>query len=70
MCRFKAVIAYDGSAFSGFALQKHRRSVLGELIESFARVGIGGEILGASRTDKGAFSLQSQLSGISRANFS
>ncbi|WP_334097167.1 tRNA pseudouridine(38-40) synthase TruA [Helicobacter typhlonius] len=53
MCRFKAVIAYDGSAFSGFALQKHRRSVLGELIESFARVGIGGEILGASRTDKG-----------------
>ena len=29
MPRYKAVISYDGSAFYGFALQKHKPSVLG-----------------------------------------
>lgn len=53
MQQYKAVIAYDGSAFCGFALQKHKKSVLGALQEAFLRVGISGEILGASRTDKG-----------------
>lgn len=53
MHKYKAVIAYDGSVFCGFALQKHKKSVLGALQEAFSRVGISGEILGASRTDKG-----------------
>ncbi|WP_300446243.1 tRNA pseudouridine(38-40) synthase TruA [uncultured Helicobacter sp.] len=56
MHTYKAVIAYDGSAFSGFALQKHKKSVLGALQEGLGRVGISGEILGASRTDKGVHS--------------
>lgn len=56
MPRYKAVISYDGSAFYGFALQKHKPSVLGALQDGFSRVGIRGEILGASRTDKGVHS--------------
>lgn len=50
---FKAVIAYDGSAFNGFAWQKNQPSVLGELQKAFMKVGIKGEIIGAGRTDKG-----------------
>lgn len=55
MPTYKAVIAYDGSVFSGFALQKDKRlkSVLGTLKEGFARVGIKSDIIGAGRTDKG-----------------
>ncbi|MCX2716261.1 tRNA pseudouridine(38-40) synthase TruA [Helicobacter sp. MIT 21-1697] len=55
MPTYKAVIAYDGSAFSGFALQKDKRfkSVLSALKEGFARVGIRSDIIGAGRTDKG-----------------
>lgn len=56
MPRYKAVISYDGSAFYGFALQKHKPSVLGSLQAGLSRVGIQGEILGASRTDKGVHS--------------
>lgn len=52
---YAAIIAYDGSAFSGFAKQKDHtiKSVLGTLQESFARVGIFTPIIGAGRTDKG-----------------
>lgn len=53
---YKAVIAYDGSAFSGFALQQDKPSVLGALKKAFLRVGINSEILGAGRTDKGVHS--------------
>ncbi|TLD96830.1 tRNA pseudouridine(38-40) synthase TruA [Helicobacter jaachi] len=53
MPTYKAVIAYDGSAFSGFALQKHRPSVLEALQKAFLKVGIESPIIGASRTDKG-----------------
>lgn len=56
MPRYKAVISYDGSAFYGFALQKHKPSVLGALQDGLARVGIRSEILGASRTDRGVHS--------------
>lgn len=56
MPRYKAVISYDGSAFYGFALQKHKPSVLGALQDGLSRVGIRGEILGASRTDRGVHS--------------
>lgn len=62
MLRYKAVIAYDGSAFSGFALQKHKPSVLGRLQEALARVGITGEILGASRTDRGVHATRQVIS--------
>lgn len=62
MRTYKAVIAYDGSAFCGFALQKHKRSVLGALQDGFKRVGIEGEILGASRTDKGVHATRQVIS--------
>lgn len=62
MQHYKAVIAYDGSAFCGFAEQKAKNTVLGTLKESFYRVGIDSEIIGASRTDKGVHATRQVIS--------
>ncbi|PAF48572.1 tRNA pseudouridine(38-40) synthase TruA [Helicobacter sp. 12S02634-8] len=55
MKRLKAVIAYDGSVFSGFARQR-RAGIMSvtEAIESVLKnIGIDDTIIGAGRTDKG-----------------
>ncbi len=53
--RFKLVVAYDGTDFSGWAAQPGRRTVQGTLQEAVRRVsGEDVEIVGASRTDSGA----------------
>lgn len=53
--RFLAKIAYDGSAFSGFAIQpdSHINTIEGKLNEVLQSVGIDSVILSAGRTDKG-----------------
>lgn len=53
--RVLAKIAYDGSAFSGFAPQKEQGivSVSNTLYKILSRVGIDSKILAAGRTDKG-----------------
>lgn len=55
MQRLKATIAYDGSAFKGFARQRTKRiPSVSERIESALRsMGITDEIIAAGRTDKG-----------------
>lgn len=62
MPRFKAQIAYDGSAFSGFAPQSDKPSVLESLQNAFAKVGITSQILGASRTDSGVHATRQVIS--------
>lgn len=53
--RILAKIAYDGSAFSGFAPQRESNivSVAGRLAEILGSVGIDSVLLAAGRTDKG-----------------
>ncbi|PAF41818.1 tRNA pseudouridine(38-40) synthase TruA [Helicobacter sp. 11S03491-1] len=55
MKKLVAKIAYDGSAFSGFARQrnKHISSVCERIEFALRSMGINDEILGAGRTDKG-----------------
>ncbi len=62
--RILAKIAYDGSAFSGFAPQKQRGiiSVAGRLREILGSVGIDSEILAAGRTDKGVHATAQMIS--------
>jgi tRNA pseudouridine38-40 synthase len=48
------VVAYDGGAFSGFARQRDRRTVQGELEAALGRVAKGPVVtVGAGRTDAG-----------------
>lgn len=56
---FALKIAYNGSAFSGFAPQKSRNilSVSEVLSEALKSMGIDSAVLGAGRTDKGVHSL-------------
>lgn len=62
--RILARLAYDGSAFSGFAPQKERGiiSVAGRLREILGSVGIDSEILAAGRTDKGVHATAQMVS--------
>lgn len=53
MKRFKMVIAYDGSAFCGFAKQKDVESVEGKIERALLSLGIVSKILVAGRTDRG-----------------
>ncbi|MGH9072202.1 MAG: tRNA pseudouridine(38-40) synthase TruA [Acidimicrobiales bacterium] len=52
--RLRLTLAYDGSAFAGFALQPGQRTVSGTLAEAIGRV-VGGEVrlTCAGRTDAG-----------------
>ncbi|NOY09944.1 MAG: tRNA pseudouridine(38-40) synthase TruA [Spirochaetes bacterium] len=50
----KLLVAYDGTKFAGWQIQKNQRSVQGVLEESLARIhGHGVSIRGAGRTDSG-----------------
>ncbi len=54
LCRYRAVLAYDGTDFAGFQVQPGRRTVQGLLQEGLFR--LGGEpvtVTGAGRTDAG-----------------
>ncbi|WP_104740272.1 tRNA pseudouridine(38-40) synthase TruA [Helicobacter bizzozeronii] len=53
MQRFKVVLAYDGSAFCGFAKQEGLPSVEGKLEQALLSLGIASPILAAGRTDRG-----------------
>ncbi|WP_120943851.1 MULTISPECIES: tRNA pseudouridine(38-40) synthase TruA [Helicobacter] len=62
MRRFKMVIAYDGSAFCGYAKQPHLPSVQGVLEASLHALGIASPCLSAGRTDKGVHALAQVIS--------
>jgi tRNA pseudouridine38-40 synthase len=52
--RLRMVVAYDGSPYSGFARQRGRRTVQGELEAALAKLAGGpGTVVGAGRTDAG-----------------
>jgi tRNA pseudouridine38-40 synthase len=52
--RMRLVIAYDGGSFSGFARQRERRTVQGELEDALGRLAKGPVVtVGAGRTDAG-----------------
>lgn len=55
MTRYKAIIAYDGTAFSGFQRQPHARSVQEELEITLSKLNSGQAVAvhGAGRTDSG-----------------
>ncbi|MED9903588.1 MAG: tRNA pseudouridine(38-40) synthase TruA [Lachnospiraceae bacterium] len=58
MKRFMLTVAYDGTAYSGFQVQKSCRTIEGELNRSLTAL-LGEEIrvIGASRTDAGVHAL-------------
>jgi tRNA pseudouridine38-40 synthase len=54
MARYKVILAYDGTAFSGMQRQANVRSVQGEVEAALKQVGWPGQsILAAGRTDAG-----------------
>ncbi|MBS4220997.1 tRNA pseudouridine(38-40) synthase TruA [Bacillus sp. FJAT-49711] len=55
MQRYKGIIAYDGSGFSGFQIQPNGRTVQGELEKSLAKMHKGKEVsvVASGRTDAG-----------------
>ncbi|MBM7643262.1 tRNA pseudouridine(38-40) synthase TruA [Streptococcus loxodontisalivarius] len=55
MTRYKAIISYDGTAFSGFQRQPHARTVQEEIEKTLLRLNSGKEVVihGAGRTDAG-----------------
>ena len=55
MVRYKATIAYDGSAFSGFQKQPGLRTVEGELTKTLVKISSGAatKLYAAGRTDAG-----------------
>jgi tRNA pseudouridine38-40 synthase len=56
--RLRLVVAYDGGAFSGFARQRDRRTVQGELETALGRLAKGAvTTVGAGRTDAGVHAL-------------
>ena len=59
MSRFKLVCQYDGSDFSGWQLQKTKRTVQGELQKALTKLNKGKlvHIIGSGRTDAGVHAL-------------
>jgi len=59
MARFKLEIEYEGTRYSGWQVQKHVRTVQGELLEAIKRILPEREIVlqGAGRTDAGVHAL-------------
>ncbi len=56
MPRFKITIQYDGSSFSGWQLQKNRKTVQGEIenaIKVISRSKLRIPVHGSGRTDSG-----------------
>jgi tRNA pseudouridine38-40 synthase len=59
MPRYKLVLEYDGTRYSGWQVQQNARTVQGMLIAA-AREGFGrvGEVMGSGRTDSGVHALE------------
>ena len=59
MIRYKAIIAYDGTDFSGFQIQDNGRTVQEELERVLMKLSSGQEIKihGSGRTDSGVHAL-------------
>lgn len=59
MVRYKAIVAYDGTDFSGFQRQNDRRTVQGELEKTLYRLNGKKEVTvhGSGRTDAGVHAL-------------
>ena len=54
MARYKVILIYDGTAFSGMQRQANARTVQGEVEEALVKIGWQGtSILAAGRTDAG-----------------
>ncbi|MBT4150228.1 MAG: tRNA pseudouridine(38-40) synthase TruA, partial [Candidatus Marinimicrobia bacterium] len=55
MSRFSIIVQYDGTAFRGWQLQKHDRTIQGELEKSLIKFNnnIMIRVYGAGRTDTG-----------------
>ena len=60
MARFKLIIEYEGTRYSGWQIQKNARTVQGELSSAFGKVlnSTEFELYGAGRTDAGVHALQ------------
>jgi tRNA pseudouridine38-40 synthase len=60
MARFKLIIEYEGTRFSGWQVQKNARTVQGEINDAIGKVfGTHGfEFYGSGRTDAGVHALQ------------
>ena len=60
MARFKLMIEYEGTRYSGWQIQKNARTVQGELSSAFSSVlnTTNFELYGAGRTDAGVHALQ------------
>ena len=55
--RFRFCVEYEGTGFSGWQVQPGRRTVQGELVRVFARIGEPATPTGAGRTDAGVHAL-------------
>jgi tRNA pseudouridine38-40 synthase len=60
--RYRATVHYDGSGFSGWQVQPGVRTVQGELEAGLSRLGIGGRVNGAGRTDSGVHAAGQEMS--------
>ena len=61
MVRYKAIISYDGSNFSGFQRQPQVRTVQEEIEKTLTKINRGKPVIvhGAGRTDSGVHALGS-----------
>ena len=59
MTRYKALIAYDGTAFAGFQTQHHTRTIQGEIEKVLTRLNAHEPVIvqGSGRTDAGVHAL-------------
>jgi len=60
--RYRATVHYDGSGFSGWQVQPGVRTVQGEFEAGLSRLGIGGRVNGAGRTDSGVHAAGQEMS--------